>query len=266
MGIALVYMVAGLSSRFEGKIKAFAKVTAEETLIEYSLKQAIPAGLEKIIFIVGKHTEEPFKKKFGNNYKNIPVFYALQEFNPEKRNRPWGTTDALCCAENFIDSPFIVCNGDDLYGKEAFKTIVEHLKNKDTCATLGYNLGNVLSEKGGVNRGIFKMNGNVVESITEMFNITRENLYSMGLNEKDLSSQQIWGLSADVLKKLKKNLIGFKKIHEDDKEAECLLPSELNDLIKKKNITIEIYPTNSTWYGVTNPGDELVIQKQLESQ
>ncbi len=264
MDIALVYMVAGLSSRFGGKIKAFAKVTEEETLIEYSLKQAIPSGFTKIIFVVGKHTEEQFRKKFGDNYKGIPIIYALQEFDSEKRDKPWGTCDALCCAEDAIDSPFIICNGDDLYGEEAFRTIVEHLKNKETCATVGYKLGEVLSEKGGVNRGIFKINKNIVESVTETFNITRENLSSVGLNENDLSSQQIWGLSANALKELKENLIEFRKKHQGDRKAECLLPSELNKLIKNEKIIIEIYPTKSKWFGVTNPGDELIIQKQLK--
>ncbi|VVB83753.1 Nucleotidyl transferase [uncultured archaeon] len=263
--VAIVYMVAGLSSRFGGKIKALAKVTDDETLIEYSLNQALPAGFTKIIFIVGRHTEQPFKEKFGNNYKGIPIVYCLQEYDENKRDKPWGTADALCCAKDEANCSFVVCNGDDLYGGETFEIIVEHLKNNSTCATAGYRLGNVLSEKGGVNRGIFKINGNIVESITETFNITKENLYSMGLNENNLSSQQIWGLSSNVLNELKERLIYFKKNHEGDRKAECLLPSELTELIKQKKIIIKIYPTKGKWFGITNPGDELIIKEQLKN-
>jgi dTDP-glucose pyrophosphorylase len=264
MEIALVYIVAGLSSRFGGKPKFFVKVKDDETLIEHSLKQALPAGFSKIIFVVGKHTEALFREKFGNNYMGIPVFYAFQEFDVEKRDKPWGTADALCSAEKIIDCPFVMCNGDDLYGKEAFQEIVRHFKDKNTCVTLGYKLGEVLSEKGGVNRGIFKVKNNIIESVTEIFNITKENLSVLGVSENDLVSQQIWGFSIDALKKLKENVIAFKKRHEGDRKSECLLPTELNDLIQNKKITIEIYPTKSKWVGITYPEDEFEIQKNLK--
>ena len=178
MDIALVYMVAGMSSRFNGKIKQFAKVGPNnETLIEYSLNQALPAGFTKIIFIVGEKTEQPFKEMFGDNYKTVPVKYTFQNYNKEKRDRPWGTLDALCCARDLINCPFVVCSGDDIYGKESFKTLVKHLKNNPTNATVGYKLKNVLSKVGTVNRGIFKTNSNnEVISIEEVFNINKETL------------------------------------------------------------------------------------------
>ena len=95
--MALVYIVAGISSRFRGKIKQFAKVGRNgETLIECSLKQAIPAGFSKIIFVVGNKTEKVFKEKFGENYEGIPVYYAFQFYDESLRDKPWGTTDALC--------------------------------------------------------------------------------------------------------------------------------------------------------------------------
>lgn len=124
--IALVYMVAGISSRFMGKIKHFAIVGSRgETLIEYSLKQALPSGFSKIIFIVGNKTEKPFREKFGNSYNGIPVYYALQFYDESLRDKPWGTTDALCSIKSLIDCPFVICNGDDLYGK----ILLEFLQN-----------------------------------------------------------------------------------------------------------------------------------------
>src|SRR3989344_9452907 len=99
MELALVYMVAGLSKRFGGKPKGLAKVGPNgETLLEYSLNQALPAGFTKIIFIVGEKTERLFKEKFGNSYKGVPIEYAMQEYDSAKRDKPWGTADALCSA------------------------------------------------------------------------------------------------------------------------------------------------------------------------
>src|SRR3989344_8953487 len=105
--VAIVYMVAGMSSRFGGKIKQFAKVGPnDETLIEISLNQALKAGFSKIIFIVGNLTEAPFKEKFGNEYNGIPIEYAYQIFNPEKRDKQWGTLDAVCSIKEIIKTPF----------------------------------------------------------------------------------------------------------------------------------------------------------------
>ena len=153
--IAIVYMVAGISSRFGGRIKQFAKVgPSEETLIEYSLNQALKAGFAKIIFVVGNMTEKPFKERFGDNYRGIPVYYALQKFDPKKRSRPWGTSDALCSIKEIIDCPFVVCNGDDIYGKNTFKTLFNHLKESNEEATVGFRLNEAIPEKGAVKRAI----------------------------------------------------------------------------------------------------------------
>lgn len=103
MNYSVVYMVAGLSSRFGGKIKQFAKVGPNgETLIEYSLNQAIESGFKKIIFIVSKKTENFFREKFQFSYRGIPIYYAIQNFNDLERDKPWGTADALCSEKNLF--------------------------------------------------------------------------------------------------------------------------------------------------------------------
>ena len=128
--IAIVYMVAGISSRFGGKIKQFAQVGPNnETLIEISMKQAMRAGFRKIIFIVGNLTEKTFKEKFKSEFQNIPISYAIQSYDERERDKPWGTAEALCSVIPFINCPFVVCNGDDLYGENSFKVLCDHLKN-----------------------------------------------------------------------------------------------------------------------------------------
>jgi len=264
--ITLVYMVAGISSRFKGKIKQFAKIGPQgETLIEYSLKQALPAGFNKIIFIVGNLTEKPFKKMFGNQYKGIPIKYAIQKYDPTKRNKPWGTLDAICQTKDLVKSPFVVCNGDDLYGKQSFKILTNHLREERTNATLGYNILKVLPEKGYVNRGVFESKENKVISIREVLNISKENLFSKGLNENTTISMNIFALQPEVLDSLNKKLIKFKEQNKGNKEIECFLPTELNNLIIDEKLIIELYPTPDKWVGITNPEDEHKVKEMIQN-
>lgn len=262
--ISIVFMVAGMSSRFGGKIKQFAKVTENQTLIEYSLNQAIKAGFNKIILIVGNLTEKPFKEKFGSSYNGIPIYYALQTFSPENRDRPWGTADALVSAKPFIESSFVVCNGDDLYGENTFKILFNHLKENKDSATISYKLGDVLSEKGTVNRGIFQVEQTKVKKITETFNISKENLEEKNLSPDDLCSQNIFALHAQILDILEKIVLDFKLKHTRDRKAECLLPSELSNLIELGKINLVLYSTPDKWIGVTNPEDEEIVRNQLK--
>jgi len=267
MNYSVVYMVAGLSSRFGGKVKALAKVGPDgETLIEYSLNQAIEAGFRKIIFIVSKKTENFFREKFQNSYRGIPIYYAIQTFDESERDKPWGTADALCSAKEFIHEPFVVCNGDDIYGKETFKILMKNFREKNFGATIGYKLGEVLSETGGVNRGVFEINaeGNV-KSIAETLGITKENLAEKNLTEKTLVSQNIFALFPNDVVELEKKLLEFKKKSKSDRKIECYLPTEISNLIKEEKTKLAIYPTPEKWFGITNPDDELKVKQELEN-
>ncbi|MFA5125750.1 MAG: sugar phosphate nucleotidyltransferase [archaeon] len=265
--ISIVYMVAGLSSRFGGKIKQFAQIGPNnETLIEVSMQQAIKACFNEIVFIVGEKTEEPFRQKFGNNYLKIPINYAKQEFNPNERDKPWGTVDALVSAKKIIKNNFVVCNGDDLYGEKALKAAHDFLENSSAneCVSIGYELGKVIPEKGKTNRGIFKINEKgFVEEIAEIFDIEKTKLNENGLNEKNLCSMNLFGLTPQVLDLLSKKLDSFKEEHKGDRKIECLLPVELGNLIKEKKISMKLLPTNDQWFGVTNPDDEEKVRIAL---
>lgn len=258
-------MVAGLSSRFEGKIKQFTQVGPnQETLIEYSLNQALPAGFDKIIFIVGEKTQQPFKEKFGNSYKGISVFYALQNYNKEKRDKPWGTADAICSALDLIKEPCIVCNGDDIYGKESFKILYNHLQKSQEDVTLGYVLKDVLPDLGSVNRGIFKTENHYVTNIQEVFGISRLNLNERNLTLENMCSMNIFGLHQETVEKLKNILKSFKDKNKGDRTVECLLPVEISNLIQYNQIKMKIYPTSDKWLGITNPEDEIIVREELK--
>ncbi len=266
--IAVVFMCAGMSSRFGGKIKQFEQVGPKgETLMEVSMQQAIRAGFNEIIFVVGEKTESAFKDKFKARYMNTPVFYAKQELNHEERDRPWGTVDALVSAKVVITSPFVVCNGDDLYGEKSFKTMYEFLsKSTDEaeCATMGYELGNVLSEQGGVNRAKYLLDSKKnVSGILEIFDIKESNMQENDLTKKTLVSMNMFGLKKKTLEFLEKRLIEFKEKNKGDRRAECYLPTELGALAKNKKITLKLLHTKDKWLGITNPGDEVEVRKKL---
>ena len=264
--IAIVYLVGGISSRFGGKIKQFSKVGPEgETLIEYSLKQALSAGFSKIIFIVGNKTEKPFKEMFGNNYQGIPVYYALQKYDEEIRDKPWGTVEAVVAAKDFLDCSFVGCNGDDLYGEKAFKVLAEHLNNSKDEATVGYKLKEVLPQEGKTNRGIFNIDeNNYIRYLKEVFDIEKSKLEEQGLKEDDLCSMNIFALHLKTIEMLKQILARFKQEHEGDRRAECLLPKEISRLIEGNKIKMKVYPVTERWFGITNPGDEEIVRKMLQ--
>jgi len=261
--IAIIYMVAGISTRFGGKIKQFAKVTETETLIEYSLNQALKAGFTKIIFIVGEKTEKPFKEKFGNEYKRIPIEYTLQYYDKEKRDKPWGTADALCSIKDIIDCPFVVCNGDDIYGEESFKILFNHLKENQDEATLGYKLINVIPDKGKTHRAIFQVKEDYVKNLEETFDIEKSKLKERNLAPESPSSMNIFALHPDTVSLLNQELKKFKEKNKEDRKIEFFLPNEISKLIKSKKIKMNLYSTNSKWTGITNPGDELIVREKI---
>ena len=266
--VTIVYLVAGLSSRFGGKIKQFAVIGPNnETLIELSMLQAKKAGFEKIVFVVGEKTKEPFKKKFGNNFQGTPIFYAEQEFDKEKRDKPWGTTDALVSAKNVVRENFVVCNGDDLYGTDALKkakTFLENCVDGEGIA-IGYELGKVIPEKGKANRGLFEFDENYnITNIQELLGIEKNNLNLKGLNEKTLVSMNLFGLNKNCLKLLDEKLAIFKKQNFSERQNECFLPVEISNLIKEKKIRMKLIASNSRWFGVTNPEDEEIIKAKIK--
>ncbi len=263
--VAIVYPVAGLSSRFGG-IKQFAKVGPNgESLIEYSLNQALKAGFSKIVFIVGEKTEGLFKLIFRDNYKGVPVFYVLQSFDKNKRDKPWGTADALCCAKEVVDCGFVFCNGDDIYGENTFKILFEYLQERDDCATIGYKLVEGIPEKGSVNRGIFDVDEmGYVCKIVETFDIENGRLEECGVHKDSICSMNIFALHPNIFNVLNERLIKFKEDNKDDRRIEFLIPVEISKLIEEGFLKMNVCFTPDKWLGVTNPEDEEIVREILK--
>jgi len=265
MDLAILYPVAGMSSRFNDRMKSLAKVGINgESLIECSVNQALKADFKKLIFVVNDKTEHLIKDIFGTRYRGVEVFYASQKFDSRKRDRPWGTLDALCSGLEFIDCPVVFCNGDDIYGEEVFKKVADHLRAGLGDVAIGYRLGDTLSKNGDVNRGVFKLGSEgYVTSLIEVFDINSKNLFAKGLNAEDLVSQNVFGFLPETVKRLNGRLEMFKGRYMEDRFIECLIPVEISGLVQE-GLRIKLYPAPSKWYGITNPGDEVVIRNALK--
>lgn len=257
--VVIVYMVAGMSSRFGGKPKQMARVGPNnETLIEYSVKQALKQDFSKLVFITNPKTESLFKNLFGTTYLNTPVMYIEQFYDKSKRQRPWGTTDAICSMIGKINEPFIMVNGDDIYGEETFKDGFNKLTNCNIIG--GLPTIKTMPDEGTVNRGIIMVNNNKVVGLKEMLKISKTANPEL---MDSLANVNFIGLQYEVLLHLNTILQKFKKDNENDPKIECLLPDNLNELIEKDIIEMDFFEIKNKIIGLTNPEDEEIVRNLL---
>ena len=227
-------------------------------------------GFNHVVFIIRKDIEKEFKEIIGNritsicNGLNVTVDYAYQDINdipvalPEGRTKPWGTGQAVLAAKNILNTPFIVINADDYYGKEGFKAIHEYLVNGGKSCMAGFVLKNTLSDNGGVTRGICKMdNENNLTEVVETKNIvkTTEGAETDGvsIDVNSLVSMNMWGLTPDFLNTLEEGFKEFfdKEVSKDPLKAEYLLPVFIGELMNEGKMSVKVLRSNDTWYGMT---------------
>ena len=289
MNTTLLIMAAGLGSRFGTGIKQLEPVDASNHIImDYSIHDAIEAGFNHVVFIIRKDIEKEFKEIIGDritsicNALNVTVDYAYQDLNdipailPEGRTKPWGTGQAVLAAKNIINTPFIVINADDYYGKEGFKAVHEYLVNGGKSCMAGFVLKNTLSDNGGVTRGICKMdNENNLTEVVETKNIvkTTEGAETDGvsIDVNSLVSMNMWGLTPNFLSTLEAGFKEFfeKEVSKDPLKAEYLLPVFIGKLMNEGKMSVKVLRSNDTWYGMTYHEDVVSVkdsfQKMLDS-
>lgn len=274
----LVIMAAGMGSRFGGGIKQLAPVGPNgEIIMDYSIYDAMEAGFDKVVFVIRKDLEEEFKKVIGNRIeKQVEVAYAYQELKdiPEQyqdkfaeRKKPWGTGQAILCCKEVVDSPFLVINADDYYGKEGFREIHDYLVKGGQSCMAGFVLKNTLSDNGGVTRGICKMDEyNNLTEIVETSNIVKnaEGAEADGvkLDTESLVSMNMWGLAPEFLKTLESGFQYFfeKVVPENLIKAEFLIPTFIGELLAEGRISVKVLRTNDTWYGMTYKEDVAAVK------
>lgn len=284
MKTTLLIMAAGLGSRFGKGIKQLEPVDASDHIImDYSIHDAIEAGFNHIVFIIRKDIEKEFKEIIGDritsicNGLNVTVDYAYQDLNdipvalPEGRTKPWGTGQAVLAAKNIINTPFIVINSDDYYGKEGFKAVHEYLVNGGKSCMAGFVLKNTLSDNGGVTRGICKMdNENNLTEVVETKNIvkTTEGAETDGvsIDVNSLVSMNMWGLTPDFLNTLEGGFKEFfdKEVSKDPLKAEYLLPVFIGKLMNEGKMSVKVLKSNDTWYGMTYHEDVASVKDSFK--
>jgi len=278
--LTLLVMAAGMGSRYGG-LKQLDKVgPSDETIIDYSIHDAIQAGFTKIIFIIRKDFEDQFKLEISNKYlEKITIEYAFQDiydlpgvFNcPDGREKPWGTGQAILCARSLINEPFVVINGDDFYGLESFKVIAEYYNHGGTqFSMVAFRLDKTLSDFGPVSRGVCNVENDKLHTVVETENIEKKgnHISSDGDNALDGSepvSMNMWGFTPTIFDYLHENFIKFL-INEGDKlKSEFLIPSVINKLVQNNQEEVYVLRSNATWFGVTYKEDKpFVIMKIQE--
>lgn len=283
MKTTLFIMAAGIGSRFGEGIKQLEPVDSNNHIImDYSIHDAIEAGFNEVIFIIRKDIEKEFKKVIGNRITdicakyNVTVDYAFQDINdipgtlPEGRTKPWGTGQAVLSAKNIIDSPFVVINADDYYGKEAFKAVHEFLVNGGKSCMAGFVLKNTLSDNGSVTRGICKMDSdNNLTEIIETKNIIKTAYGAVAddqvLDIDSLVSMNMWGLTPDFLDLLEEGFKDFfdKEVCQDPLKSEYLIPVFIGQLLEQGKMNVKVLRTDDTWYGMTYKEDVITVKERF---
>jgi choline kinase len=281
----LVIMAAGMASRY-GSMKQIQQFgPSGETIMDYSIYDAIETGYEKVVFIIRRDFAEDFKNIFEPKLKDrIEVAYVYQEMNkyidgfsvPPDRAKPWGTAHAILCAEDEVKDNFTVINADDFYGRDAFQKSLNFLKNgckEDVYAIIGYELSKTLSENGSVSRGVcdVDVNGNLLD-INERLKIYRDN-GKMVYEETDGSknpvpedakaSMNFWCFNPSIFGFLEVKFKEFLEKNISNPKAEYLIPFAADQYIKEKRGVIKVIPTSSQWFGVTYKEDAPVVQRKL---
>lgn len=272
-------MAAGMGSRYGGLKQLDGLGPSGETIMDYSVYDALRAGFGKVVFVIRKDFEKEFREKVISRYEgHVPVEVVYQDLNalpegfsvPEGRQKPWGTAHAVLMGKDVIKEPFGVINADDYYGPESFKALADFLKSvegeKGKYCMVGFEIGNTLSKNGGVSRGLCEVSEEgFLTGVKECHGIrmteTGELLQTLedgseGPFPKDAHvSMNMWGFTPDFFGYSEKAFVEFLTEHGGELKSEFYIPTVVNDLIKAGEITLKVEPTASKWFGVTYAAD-----------
>jgi len=282
----LLILAAGMGSRYGGIKQMDAFGPSGETIIDYSIYDAIKSGFGKVVFIIRQDFAEEFKNIFETKLKGkIATEYVMQEMEsftdgfkiPEDRTKPWGTAHAVLCAKDFIHEPFAVINADDFYGRDGFEKAAKFLTGEvapETWCIIGYQLSKTLSENGTVSRGVCQADadGNLI-SIAERLKIypegnkiiDEENNTKAELPADTPVSMNFWGFYPNAFDYIQKQFQEFLKEKGDNPKSEFFIPIVGDAFIKDRKGKIKVIPTSSQWFGVTYKEDAPGVKESIES-
>jgi len=284
----LFILAAGMGSRYGGLKQLDGVGPSGETIMDYSIFDAIRAGFGKVVFVIRHDFEQDFREKVLSKYEShIPVEVCFQTLTslpegftcPEGRTKPWGTNHAMLMAKDIIKEPFAVINADDYYGRNAFEVLAEDLTKlngkQNEYSMVGYRVGNTLSEHGTVNRGVCTADAdNCLTGVVERINICRNEAGKIvfpkeapvgELSENAPVSMNMWGFTPDYFDYSEKYFVDFLRDHINEEKSEFFIPIVVNDLIVKGKAKVRVLDTTSRWFGVTNKEDRPAVVAKLQA-
>jgi len=288
----LVVLAAGMGSRYGGLKQVDPVGPSGEAILDYSVFDAHRAGFGKVVFIIRKDIEDVFRSQVGAKYEGLlPVEYAFQDINdlpapyvvPEGRAKPWGTAHAIRAARNVVKEPFAAINADDFYGRDAFARLGAFL-NKSGDATpgaplrfamVGYKLDLTLSDNGHVARGICSVTpeGHLT-SVTEMTKIVRtpdgaENIENpdapVKLTGEERVSMNLWGFTPELFAALEERFPAWLAKNGSEAKSEWYIPFVVDEMIHEGKATVDMLPTESSWFGVTYREDKPFVTSSIRA-
>ena len=284
----LFVLAAGMGSRYGGLKQLDGLGPNGETIMDYSIFDAIRGGFGKLVFVIRKSFEEDFRNKILSKYENhIPCELVFQDLNdlpegfncPEGRQKPWRTNHAVLMGKSVIKEPFAVINADDFYGRDSFAVIGKQLsemgdKQNEYCM-VGYRVGNTLSESGSVARGVCETNEagyltgvverTAIERIDGDIQFIDENGQKVVLEENVPVSMNMWGFTPDYFVHSEKYFVDFLKENIDKPKSEFFIPLVVNELITKGIATVKVLDTTAKWFGVTYAADRQGVVDKIQA-
>ncbi len=276
----LFVLAAGMGSRYGGLKQLDGLGPHGETIMDYSIYDAIRSGFGKVVFVIRHDFEADFRSKILSKYENhIPTEVVFQSINdlpegytcPEGRTKPWGTNHALLMGKNVINEPFAIINADDFYGQDSFKVMAEALSNatgENEYFMVGFRIGNTMSKSGTVARGICETNNGYLTGVVERTAIgykgddicfTDENGVEQTLAPETPVSMNLWGFTPDYFKYSEDYFKRFLDANKDNLKAEFYVPLLINELVTSGKAKVKVLDTTSKWFGVTYAADRPAV-------
>ncbi len=287
----LLVLAAGMGSRYGGLKQLDPMGPSGETILDYSVFDALRAGFGKVVFVIRRDFEKEFREKVGNKYEGrIDVGYVFQQLDllpgnfsvPAGREKPWGTTQAIWCARNAVSEPFAAINADDFYGADAYQQLAKFFQENSaasqppTYAMAGFRLGNTLSEHGSVARGVCEVDEKgFLKKIVERTAITKAAEGAempeadgrvLRFSGDEPVSMNFWGFDPSIFPFLEEQLIEFLQTKADEPKSECYIPNSVGLMVERKQANVRVLKTDSVWFGVTYREDKPLVVAGIDEQ
>ena len=283
----LFVLAAGMGSRYGGLKQIDGLGPNGETIMDYSVYDALRAGFGKVVFVIRKDFEEAFREVVISKYADkVPCEVCFQSvdkvpegctYNPE-RTKPWGTNHAVLMAKDLIREPFAVINADDFYGRESFQVLADYLKSVEGTTgkycMVGYRVANTLSENGSLSRGVCATDENgyltdVVER-TKIEKVGDKIIYTEDGVDTEIApnspvSMNMWGFTPEYFEYVEKAFVEFLQARGQELKSEFYIPTLVNDMIRSGKATCKVLDTTSKWFGVTYAEDRPQVVMKINN-